>query len=202
LKDILENDSELYNKTDEAIPESTISESKEIDRAAKKIDKVAHFKGSMRSAYQKMKNENASKIISNMTNNADETDHKPSSDAIIKKSPITEESVVTILQPQNMSSSKFGEEEKQKKAYSINDQYWKVFESDKIIGYIDEDDMKLLISDCEIKLQIRGGSARKAQITRVLERAKHMVNTMQMSVDATEDVFNGKSLQIEIAIQI
>jgi len=40
LKDILENDSELYNKTDEAIPESTISESKEIDRAAKKIDKL------------------------------------------------------------------------------------------------------------------------------------------------------------------
>lgn len=137
----------------------------------------------MRSAYQKMKNENASKIISNMTNNADETDHKPSSDAMIKKSPITKESVVTILQPQNMSSSKFGEEEKQKKAYSINDQYWKVFESDKIIGY--EDNMKWLISDCEIKLQIRGGSARKAQITRVLERAKHMLNTMQMSVDAT-----------------
>ncbi len=27
-----------------------------------------------------------------MTNNADETDHKPSSDAIMKKSPITEES--------------------------------------------------------------------------------------------------------------
>jgi len=55
LKDILENDSELYYKKDEAIPESTISESKEIDAAAKQIDKLSHFKGSMRSAYQKMK---------------------------------------------------------------------------------------------------------------------------------------------------
>jgi len=40
LKDILENDFELYNKKDEAIPESPISESKEIDAAAKQIDKL------------------------------------------------------------------------------------------------------------------------------------------------------------------